>query len=142
MTKSICILRLMVLSSILTACATAQYEQPHEANSHSATIRITRPSAFLGIVVRAPIYVNNTYVGKISSGGELNWTVKPGPVTVSTAKGLINLNTKKPNFNKVSFNAQKGKTYYVTVTMPYQLEYAPPMLDDAGAFEVRMTNRS
>jgi len=105
---------------------------------NSATLHIKRPSSFYGVAIRAPIYVNDRYIGKIASGDEIEWKVKPGHVTVTTSSGVANINGERQNFNRINLDAKAGKTYNISVSMPAQLEFGLPMQENAGAFELRM----
>src|SRR3990167_9703621 len=112
--------------ALLTGCSTVQLNQPNDPGVNSATIHVKRASSLWGVALRAPVYVNNQYVGKIASGDEIEWKVKPGRVTVSTSSGVANINGERQNFNIVKFNAQSGKTYNISLSVPYQVEFGLP----------------
>lgn len=128
------IITLIFLATFLAACGTTQYMQSESGNAKNmAKINIYRKSAFWGSAVSAPVYVNNNYIGRIGNGGNLNWTVKPGLVTVSTSTGVLaaKLSNKA---SAVTFQAVKGRVYNVEVSAPYQLTAV------ATAFEVELVN--
>jgi hypothetical protein len=131
------LISIVCLISLLSGCTT-QYMQPQAiAPRNSAKIYIVRPSAFWGNALTAPVYVNNNYIGRIGNGGQLTWVVQPGPVTVSTSEGTAAILVEHRAPHSISFETKKGKSYYVKVISPYQIQFAAPAFGDA-AFELQL----
>jgi hypothetical protein len=121
----------------LSAC-TAQYIQPQtETGQNNARISIVRPSELWGSALRAPIYVNNQYIGRIGNGGQLTWITKPGKVTVATSEGTIAILIEKRGPSYLSFDAKKGHTYTVNVISPLQVQFTAPFGGEA-AFQLKL----
>ena len=132
-------LLVLVLIFGLAACATTQYIPAQKTSQNSAKIYIKRPSAFFGSAITAPVYVNNKYIGRLGTGGQLEWTVSPGPVTVQTSSGDATMKLESSGSNRLTFTAQKGKTYTVYLEIPYQLGFGVPFASE-GAFNVRLAS--
>ena len=75
------------------------------AQSKTATIQITRPSAYMFALPDAYIDVNGTRVTNLENGGSYKGSVKPGPVTI------VVTNWQSPGRSVASFRAVPGKTY-------------------------------
>src|SRR3954465_4524737 len=83
---------------------------PAAAGPNSATIQITRPSAFMYALPDAYIDVNGARLTNLSNGASFKGSVKPGPVTI------VVTNWQSPGRSTASFKAVAGKTYRFTVT--------------------------
>ena len=129
---------MIIASFILTACTT-QYVQPQtqQAGADAVKINIVRPSGLWGSALRAPIYVNNIYVGRIGNGGELTWVTKPGKVTVATSEGTAAILIEKQGQTHLTFDAKKGHTYTVRVISPVQIQFTAPFAGEA-AFQLQL----
>ena len=80
------------------------------AQSKTATIQITRPSAYIYALSDAYIDVNGIRVTNLANGGSYKGSVKAGPVTI------VVTNWQSPGRSVASFKAAPGKTYRFTVT--------------------------
>lgn len=139
--NSIKVIFIAFFCTLLLGCATAQYVQPQARSAeNSVRIQINRPSALFGAALRAPIYINGRYIGRLANGGQLNWTVEAGPVTVASSEGTAVIARRAGWSHQVSFQAQKGKSYYIQVTNPYQVQFAAPFFGEA-AFAVQLMNQ-
>ena len=85
------------------------------------------------------IHRRHVYIGKIGNGGQLTWTVQPGPITVSTSKGTVTILLAERGDNTISFDAKKGKVYHVKVIAPYQIQFTAPVFGNA-AFKLQLMN--
>ena len=75
------------------------------AQSKTATIQITRPSAYTFALPDAYIDVNGARVTNLPNGGSYKGSVRPGPVTI------VVTNWQSPGRSVASFRAVPGKTY-------------------------------
>lgn len=113
---------------LLSGCFyTSQYQPaPALIPSNAAKIYIIRPSSMLGIAINVPVYVNGKQIGRLGNKGQLSEIVKPGSVTVSTTPGIGVIATEDGVISQVVIKAKPGKTYYVELTLPFQVSILTP----------------
>ena len=71
-----------------------------EVQSTSTRIYVIRPYSYVGSAVAAPVYQNNSIVGRIGTKGYLSWDTQPGDILLQSGAEFIKI------------IAQPGKTYY------------------------------
>lgn|SRR3990167_5386536 len=131
-----------LISGLLLSGCTAQYAKPDAVpEGQSAKINFSRSSSLWAAAMSAPIYVNNTFIGKVGNGGELSWIVRQGPVSISTSEGTATLVLEDKGATRLNFIAKAGQIYYVKIKAPYQMNMTAPLIGYA-AFNLEMTNTS
>lgn len=123
-------LKFLLLAFCLSNVVYAQPIHPHPYPSHPiAKINIYRESSLWGMAMSAPIYVNHHYVGDLNNGGRFVKFVKPGRVYVASSPGKGAYKFADSGANSLSFLAKNGRTYYVKVSTPWQVNLAKPAFD-------------
>lgn len=131
---------IVISGIILTACMTTQSingrEEQMALSGHSyTTLKFQRPASVYGAAITAPVYVNSVFVGRVGTGGNLVYRVKPGNVVISTSKGVGSIVFKKAT-NTLKVNAQQGKTYVIEIKPVFQLGILAPITD--SAFNIKL----
>jgi hypothetical protein len=93
----------LVLAFLFSSCVSTYQTEKLAAtvlNEDQARLIVLRPS-IVGVVSTANIYQNNSFVGKMGSGGFLAWNVKPGSITIRSSNGYYKI------------NAVSGKSYFL-----------------------------
>ena len=130
---------LMCLFMIMGCAAGGQQSQPSlfdtmpksvlvesvtELNPHVASIQLSRPSMFFGILTTTPIYFNGRGVGRLVSGGSMTKFVTPGHLRIQSDYTIrpMDLEVKAGYEYLIEANPKKGAFIQIRKT----LVMAPP----------------
>lgn len=124
MKTTIRLLGLLFTCITLSACvSTTQVSQTaaESANPNNAKIYIIRQSHLVGSTDNFAVYVNGQEIGRLGNGNHLEWVTPPGQTVVSATPGVSAVVFSNDKDSAVSFNAQKGQTYYILFRLPPQI---------------------
>lgn len=116
-----------LLTVILLSACFSTTQAPQSAsdsnNPNSAKIYVIRQSHFVGSADNFAVYVNGQQIGRLGNGNHLLWVTPPGQTVVSATPGASAIVFSHNDNSAVSFNAEKGQTYYVLFRLPPQINF-------------------
>jgi len=129
----------LILFVIFIGCATTTQNLPKPnrdiLNKGNVRINLTRSSEYYGSALGFTVYDNGNLVGKLGSGGVLEWDRPAGKVTLSRDWNL----TRGPTANNsISFWAEEGYGYEIYVSYTGGFSTSPYIGNPNASREVIM----